>query len=40
MDPPSVGLAVFVLLAAALIAGGIPAVRASRVSPLESLRAE
>jgi predicted permease len=40
VDPPSVALAVFVLLAAALIAGGIPAVRASRVSPLESLRAE
>ena len=39
-DPTSVAAAVGVLLLSALIAGAVPAIRAGRVSPLESLRAE
>jgi putative ABC transport system permease protein len=39
-DPPSVAGAVLVLGASAALAGFIPALRASRVPPLEALRAE
>jgi len=39
-DPVSIAVALAVLLASALIAGLIPALRASRVSPTQALRAE
>jgi predicted permease len=39
-DPPSLVGAVLVLAASAALAGLIPALRASRVAPLEALRAE
>jgi len=39
-DPPSVAGAVLVLVLSASLAGYIPALRASRVAPLEALRAE
>jgi predicted permease len=39
-DPISIAVALAVLAASALIAGLIPALRASRVSPIEALRAE
>jgi predicted permease len=40
VDPPSLAAAVGVLLLSALVAGSVPALRAGRVSPLESLRSE
>jgi ABC-type antimicrobial peptide transport system permease subunit len=39
-DPFSFGAAVLFLMAMALIAGWIPAARASRVQPMEALRQE
>jgi predicted permease len=39
-DPASIGLVVGILAASAVVAALIPAVRASRVSPLDALRAE
>jgi ABC-type antimicrobial peptide transport system permease subunit len=39
-DPMAIGLATFVLLATAALAGYIPAVRASRVDPMVALRYE
>lgn len=39
-DPISIAVALAVLAASALIAGLIPALRASRVSPIQALRAE
>ncbi len=39
-DPLSLGLAGGILLAAALLAGWVPAVRASRVDPMIALRHE
>ena len=39
-DPPSVAGAVLVLVLSAALAGYIPALRASRVAPLEALRTE
>jgi ABC-type lipoprotein release transport system permease subunit len=39
-DPPSYTIASAVLMVAALVASWIPAVRATRVNPLEALRAE
>jgi ABC-type antimicrobial peptide transport system permease subunit len=39
-DPVTFGLAVIVLLAVAALAGGLPAYRASKVDPWETLRAE
>ena len=39
-DPPSVAGAVLVLVVSAALAAYIPALRASRVAPLEALRAE
>ena len=40
MDPVSYGLAVPLLAAAVMLAAWLPARRATRTSPLESLRAE
>ena len=40
VDPPSLSVAVGVLVGAALLASYLPARRASRVDPLEALRAE
>jgi ABC-type antimicrobial peptide transport system permease subunit len=39
-DPLTIALAVFVLASVALVAGWLPARRASRVNPLTALRAE
>lgn len=39
-DPASFALASALLLAVALLAGSVPAVRASRVNPMEALRHE
>jgi predicted permease len=39
-DPPSVAGAVLVLAVSAALAGYVPALRASRIAPLEALRAE
>jgi putative ABC transport system permease protein len=39
-DPMSIGIAILVLTASAVAAGLIPALRASRVSPIAALRAE
>ncbi|HEY2853188.1 MAG TPA: ABC transporter permease [Gemmatimonadaceae bacterium] len=39
-DPTSIGVAILVLTASAVAAGLIPALRASRVSPIVALRAE
>ena len=40
VDPPSIVIALAVLAASAAIAGYLPATRAARVGPLESLRSE
>jgi predicted permease len=40
LDLPSIGLAAGVLLVSAAVAAYVPALRASRVAPLEALRAE
>ena len=39
-DPVALGLAVMILLLAALLAGGIPARRASRIEPVTALQHE
>jgi ABC-type lipoprotein release transport system permease subunit len=39
-DPLALALAITALIAAALIAGGIPARRASRIDPMSALRHE
>ena len=39
LDPPSIIFAVVVLAASAAVAGYLPAMRASRVAPLEAIRA-
>jgi predicted permease len=39
-DPPSIGLATLVLSVSAALAAFVPAVRASRVAPLEAIRAD
>jgi ABC-type antimicrobial peptide transport system permease subunit len=39
-DPLALGLAVLVLLGAALLAGCVPARRASRIDPMSALRHE
>jgi ABC-type antimicrobial peptide transport system permease subunit len=39
-DPLALGLAVVILLLAALLAGGIPARRAARIDPMTALRHE
>ena len=39
-DPLALGLAVMILLLAALLAGGIPARRAARIDPMTALRHE
>jgi ABC-type antimicrobial peptide transport system permease subunit len=39
-DPASIAVALIVLLASALVAVTLPAMRASRVSPIEALREE
>jgi ABC-type antimicrobial peptide transport system permease subunit len=39
-DPLALGLAVMILLLAALLAGGIPARRASQIDPMTALRHE
>jgi predicted permease len=40
VDPPSIGLAVAVLGASALVAATLPALRAARVAPIEALRSD
>jgi predicted permease len=40
VDPPSIVFAVVVLAASAAVAGYLPALRASRVAPLEAIRAD
>ncbi|HEX6536424.1 MAG TPA: ABC transporter permease [Gemmatimonadaceae bacterium] len=40
LDPPSIGLAVAVLGVSAIVAGWLPAMRASRVPPLDALRSD
>jgi predicted permease len=40
LDPPSIVFAVVVLAASAAVAGYLPALRASRVAPLEAIRAD
>jgi putative ABC transport system permease protein len=40
LDPPSLLLALEILLLAALFASGLPALRASRLDPAETLRQE
>jgi ABC-type antimicrobial peptide transport system permease subunit len=40
VDPVTFFLAPLVLLAVALLAAGIPALRALRINPVEALRAE
>jgi ABC-type antimicrobial peptide transport system permease subunit len=40
IDPVSIATALMVLSASALVAGLVPALRASRVSPIEALRSE
>ena len=39
-DPMALGLAVGILVVAALLAGGIPARRAARIDPMTALRHE
>jgi ABC-type antimicrobial peptide transport system permease subunit len=39
-DPATLGAAAVVLLAVALLAGGVPAYRASRIDPISALRQE
>ncbi len=39
-DPLAIALAVMVLVVAALLAGGIPARRASKIDPMTALRHE
>jgi predicted permease len=39
-DPPSIGLATVVLATSAAVAAWLPALRASRVAPLEAIRAD
>jgi predicted permease len=39
-DPPSIGLATAVLASSAALAAWVPALRASRVAPLEAIRAD
>jgi ABC-type antimicrobial peptide transport system permease subunit len=39
-DPPSIGLATLVLGVSAALAAFVPAMRASRVAPLEAIRAD
>jgi predicted permease len=40
LDLPSIALAIGVLVASAVLAGWLPALRAARVAPLEAIRAE
>jgi len=39
-DPRALGLAVMILLLAALVAGGIPARRAAQIDPMTALHHE
>ena len=39
-DPPTIVLAILLLLAASIVAAWIPARKASKVSPIEALRVE